>query len=110
MIVVPEQHTWKRHGFAQLFERDLGTERPHANAVGSICQAQHAYTFTGDEAMFTEMLNGVFPSVIPGNGAQAGWAAVHGVGLEHGLNGMFGHLGYRGCLVLLSLIVKCSMA
>jgi len=81
MILIPVQNAGQRHIIHQLFQRDPYSLRVHADAFRRIADAEHAHAFAGDKTLFPQGLQSIAATVMLGNHAQAGGAAVHGVQL-----------------------------
>jgi len=81
MILIPMQNAGQRHIIHQLLQRDPYPLRVHADAFGCIADAEHAHTFPCDKTLFPQGLQSIAATVMLGNHAQAGGAAVHGVQL-----------------------------
>ena len=94
MILIPMQDARQGNIFHQLFQRYPHALRVHADAFGGIADAEHRNAFAGDEAPFTQVLQGVAASVMFGNHAEAGGTAVHGVELGV-VNKRFVHYKYK---------------
>ena len=81
MILIPVQNAGQGSIFRQLFERNSYALRMHADAFGGIADPQHGNAFTSNETPIPQGLQGIAASVMLGDHAQAGGAAVHGVEL-----------------------------
>jgi len=82
MILIPVQNAGQRNIFHQLFQRNPYPLRVHPDAFGCIADAEHAHTFPCDKTLFPQGLQSIAASVMLGDHAQAGGAAVHGVELD----------------------------
>ena len=79
MILVPMQNAGQAGIVCQLFEIGSNAGGVEADAFGGIADAEHAHAFASDETLFAKGLEGVVPAIVPGDHAEAGGAAVHGV-------------------------------
>ena len=97
MFLLPVGNAGKRCFADQLIPANPHTHGAKADGFSRIADAHHGYAFTGDVASVAKGLKGIMFSVVPGDHAQAGRPAVHGVVLL--VEGKFGHENKQTLLI-----------
>jgi hypothetical protein len=82
MIPVPMQNAGQGGILNQFIKCNPHPLRMHTYAFGRIADSEHTHPFTCNETLFPQVLQGVTASVILGNHAKTGRAAVHGIELS----------------------------
>jgi hypothetical protein len=82
MVLIPVQNAGKESAIYQLLKIDSYPLCMHTDTFGGVADAEHGNTFAGDEGFFSKGLEGVTATVMFGDHAEAGGAAIHGIQLE----------------------------